>query len=122
MTRPAESESGSVILVVEDEIELSRLFVEALGDAGFRVVPAYSVADALSALASQTVDAAILDVELRDGPVFPVADQMAARGIPFLFASAVYFQAVPKRHQGAPFVTKPFSVKELLHLVSRLRP
>ena len=45
MTRPAESESGSVILVVEDEIELSRLFVEALGDAGFRVVPAYSVAD-----------------------------------------------------------------------------
>lgn len=83
MTRPAESESGSVILVVEDEIELSRLFVEALGDAGFRVVPAYSVADALSSLASHTVDAAILDVELRDGPVFPVADQMAARGIPF---------------------------------------
>jgi DNA-binding response OmpR family regulator len=122
MTSPAKSESGSSILVVEDEIEISRLFLEVLGNAGYRVVPAYSVVDALSSLASQPFDAAILDIELRDGPVFPVADHLAARGIPFLFASAVYFQAVPKRHQSAPFVTKPFSINELLHRVNSIRP
>lgn len=106
--------SRGLILVVEDEIELSRLFVEVLVTAGFEVVPAYSVADALGTLAHQRFDAAVLDIELRDGPVFPVADTLAERGTPFLFASAVYVQMVPKRHQGTPFVGKPFNIDELV--------
>lgn len=103
-----------LILIVEDEIEVSKLFVEVLEAAGFAVVPAYSVTDALGTLALQRFDAAVLDIELRDGPVFPVADTLAEIGTPFLFASAVYFQMVPKRHQGTPFVGKPFNINELV--------
>lgn len=112
--RPNSPPARSLILVVEDEIQLSKLFVEVLTEAGYDVVAADSVTDALSTLSYQHFDAAVLDIELRDGPVFPVADRLAALGTPFLFASAVYFQMVPKQHQGTPFVGKPFNIDELV--------
>ena len=102
------------ILVVEDETDLARLFAEVLGSAGYAVVAADSVTDALSTLAYERVDAAVLDIELRDGPVFPVADRLAAQGTPFLFASAVYVQMVPRQYQGTPFIGKPFEIADLL--------
>ena len=113
MNRSTAVSSGRTVLVVEDEVELSRLFIEVLQDAGHTVITADSVTDALSALTGQRFDAAILDVELRDGPVFPVADRLAALGTPFLFASAVYYQVVPREHQQVPFVTKPFDIRLL---------
>jgi len=113
MNRSTAVSTGRTVLVVEDEVELSRLFIEVLQDAGHTVVTADSVTDALSALTGQRFDAAILDVELRDGPVFPVADRLAALGTPFLFASAVYYQVVPREHQQVPFVTKPFDIRLL---------
>lgn len=113
MNRSAVVSAGHTVLVVEDEIELSRLFIEVLKASGHTAIPAYSVSDALSVIAHQRFDAAILDVELRDGPVFPVADRLAALGTPFLFASAVYYQVVPRAHQQVPFVSKPFDVNVL---------
>jgi len=113
MNRSAAVPAGHTVLVVEDEIELSRLFIEVLKESGHTAIPAYSVSDALSVIAHQRFDAAILDVELRDGPVFPVADRLAALGTPFLFASAVYYQVVPRAHQQVPFVSKPFEVNVL---------
>jgi len=118
MNRSTAVSTGRTVLVVEDEVELSRLFIEVLQDAGHTVVTADSVTDALSALTGQRFDAAILDVELRDGPVFPVADRLAALGTPFLFASAVYHQVVPREHQQVPFVTKPFDIRLLQQRVA----
>jgi len=118
MKRSTAVSTGRTVLVVEDEVELSRLFIEVLQDAGHTVVTADSVTDALSALTGQRFDAAILDVELRDGPVFPVADRLAALGTPFLFASAVYYQVVPREHQQVPFVTKPFDIRLLQQRVA----
>jgi len=118
MNRSTAASTGRTVLVVEDEVELSRLFIEVLQDAGHTVVTADSVTDALSALTGQRFDAAILDVELRDGPVFPVADRLAALGTPFLFASAVYYQVVPREHQQVPFVTKPFDIRLLQQRVA----
>jgi DNA-binding response OmpR family regulator len=105
---------NGTVLVVEDEIELSRLFVEVITQAGYAAVPTYSLTDALGALSRQHFDAAVLDIELRDGTVFPVADRLAALGTPFLFASAVYSQMVPQRYQDVPFVSKPFQIEALL--------
>ncbi len=108
------------ILLVEDDLYLAGFLEQAITDLGHDVTHAYSVLDALGQLETGTFDMAVLDVELRDGVVFPVADKLAAANTPYLFASAVYGQLVPVRHQHARFVAKPFHVEELQSAVREL--
>ncbi|MET0129605.1 MAG: response regulator, partial [Stenotrophomonas chelatiphaga] len=83
--------------------------------------PAYSVTDAFGTLHSgEHIDAAILDVELGDGVVFPFADYLKERGIPYLFASGVYPYAVPQAHQDVPFVGKPYQLEHLLEQLDQV--
>lgn len=108
------------ILLVEDDLYLAGFLEQAITDLGHDVTHAYSVLDALGQLETGTFDMAVLDVELRDGVVFPVADKLAAANTPYLFASAVYGQLVPVRHQHARFVAKPFHVEELQSAVQEM--
>lgn len=110
--------SGCNLLLVEDEFDLAELVEQALVDQGNEVTHAYSVFEAISLLKDGRFDAAILDIELRDGVVFPVADRLADLGVPYLFASAVYEQVVPARHQQARFVAKPFHIPQLQEAVN----
>lgn len=105
------------ILLVEDDMELSTLLAEVLADAGYTVDRAYSVSDAFSSLEGQPFDAAVLDVELGDGVVFPVADLLKHRQVPYVFVSAVYQQVVPRLHQKAPFVSKPYEIADVVEKV-----
>lgn len=91
------------LLLVEDQLDLADLMEQALTDEGNEIAHANSVFEALGMLDSGHFDGAVLDVELRDGVVFPVADRLLELGIPYLFASAVYDQLVPVRHRRAPF-------------------
>lgn len=111
------SGQGCRLLLVEDELDLAELVEQALQTEGHGVTHAGSVSEAMSLLKAGTFDAAILDVELRDGVVFPVADRLAVLGIPYLFASAVYDQLVPVRHRHAAFVAKPFHIDALQRAV-----
>lgn len=111
------SVTGPRLLLVEDQLDLAELMEQALADEGNQVAHAHSVFEALSMLDSSRFDGAVLDVELRDGVVFPVADRLLELGIPYLFASAVYDQLVPVRHQRAPFLAKPFHVQGLQRAV-----
>lgn len=106
------------ILVVEDEIELSTLLQTILSDEGYGVEQAYSLSDALHSINDETFDAAVLDVELRDGVVFSVADALKARGIPFFFLSAVYKGVVPSAYRDVPFLSKPYQIEELKHCLA----
>lgn len=108
------------ILVVEDEIELSGLLKAILTDEAYAVEQAYSVSDALHLLDEDTFDAAVLDVELRDGMVFAVADALKARRIPYMFLSAVYKGVVPAVHGRVRFVSKPYQLEELKHHVGQM--
>ncbi len=118
LERPAPA--GTRLLLVEDQLDLAGLVEQALEQCGKQVVHANSVFEALSLLEREQFDGAVLDVELLDGTVFPVADRLAERGIPFLFASAVYTQLVPARHRRIPFLAKPFHVAELQEKVETL--
>ena len=108
------------LLLVEDQLDLVALMGQALEEGGGQVTHAYSVFDALGLLDTQRFDGAVLDVELRDGVVFPVADRLAELGIPYLFVSAVYDQLVPLRHRRATFVAKPFHIERLQEAVQRV--
>lgn len=108
------------ILLVEDDLHLAGFVEQALADLGHEVIHAHSVLDALNQLETTTFDLAVLDVELRDGVVFPVADRLASATTPYIFASAVYGQLIPMRHQHARFVAKPFHVDALQEAVRKI--
>ena len=61
----------------------------------------------------EALDAAILDVNIRGGHVFPVAERLRARGIPFALASGYGDWALPKAFRNQPRLTKPFTEQEL---------
>jgi CheY-like chemotaxis protein len=79
--------------------------------------------DAALALAGEAqIDAALLDVNLAGDDSFPVADLLAARGVPFLFATGYGVQGIDARHRGRPVLQKPFRIVDLEDAISGLRP
>ena len=100
------------VLVVEDEPLISMMledFLEALD----RSVAgsADSVATALTLVEAGGIDAAILDVNLRGGEKsFPVADALAERGVPFVFATGGGGEDIIDPHKGRPRLSKPYTM------------
>ena len=104
---------GRHILVVEDEVLVSLMIVNALATYGCIVVgPAGSVKEALALLAKELVDCATLDIKIQDDTSVPVAEALAARGIPFVVATG--YADVPPAYKGAPIIRKVFIEHELI--------
>lgn len=104
--------AGCRVLVVEDEYLLADELSRELVAAGAEVVgPAATVAAALRLLGEGTPPhAAILDVNLGGEPVFPVADALLERGVPFVFCTGYDDWALPARHRGTPRCEKPVAL------------
>lgn len=105
---------GARVLVVEDEIMVAAMIEDALLEFGCKVLgPAVRVDDALAILASESIDAAVLDVNIAGEMVFPVADALAARGVPFVFATAYGPAGVTARHADHAVLHKPYEMRSL---------
>ena len=79
---------GLRVLIVEDEVLISMLLEEILGELGCEVVGTPStVAAALDIIDRTALDAATLDLNLAGEDSDPVAVALAARGTPFVFAT-----------------------------------
>jgi CheY-like chemotaxis protein len=106
---------GLRILVVEDEYFLADDVRDALTDAGAEVLgPVPSIEDATALIEQEAhIDAAVLDVNLRGDMVFPVADALRARGVPFAFATGYDRWALPERFADAVRVEKPLQARNI---------
>jgi DNA-binding response OmpR family regulator len=118
---------GKRVLVVEDEALVSMLVEDELCDAGAKVLgPAPSVEHALrlieDAAADGGISAAVLDINLDGRHVSPVADRLAALGVPFLFATGHGETCDTGRHRAAPTLHKPFAPERLVAAVEALAP
>ena len=112
---------GCRILVVEDEMMIVILIEDTLLDIGAEVVgPAAGVRPALRLANEAPIDAAILDVNIRGGNSYPVADVLAERGIPFLFCTGYSDWALEERHRDRPRLSKPYTAKDLENQVLQL--
>ena len=99
---------GRHILLVEDEYYIAYAMQCGLEDAGARVVgPAAFVGDALALLDRELIDGAVLDVSLDDEKVFPVAEALTTRGIPFIFATGYAASDLPPAWRHVPRFEKP---------------
>lgn len=118
--------SGRRVLVVEDEYFIAQDVAAALRRAGALVLgPVASEAAATAAITASTdgVDCAVLDINLQGSLVFSLADTLAARGIPFLFATGYSDESVPARFASVPRLEKPFDVNALVEaLPPRVEP
>ena len=100
---------GRRVFVVEDDYLMARELVRALQHTGADVLdPAASVPAALAMLqAGARPDVSILDVNLNGDLVFPVADALAVRRLPFLFLTAHDPARLPDRFAQVPLCEKP---------------
>ena len=108
-------------MVVEDEALVAMLLEDALTDAGCTVLgPVNSVAQALALLKVNRPEAAVLDLNLAGETSEPVADALAALGVPFLVATGYGAEGLPLAHRGAPVLAKPYDTVELTATLDRL--
>lgn len=113
--------SGRRVLVVEDEVMVSWVLEDMLADFGCAVVgPAARLNEALAMVEAEAFDAALLDVNLNGEQSFPVADALAARGVPFIFSTGYNKDSLPSDYQSCPMLQKPFKQSELGNMLAGL--
>lgn len=97
------------ILVVEDEFLVSAMLCDMLADVSALVVgPASTVRSALALMETNSIDGAILDMNVNGEWIDPVAEALALRGIPFIFSTGYGANDRSRRFQ-ARTVEKPFT-------------
>jgi CheY-like chemotaxis protein len=109
------------ILIVEDEMVVAMLVEDMVLELGYEVSGVVSrVGDALALADSGRFDLAILDVHLSGKLIFPFADALADRGIPFMFATGYGEHGIPPEHLSQMVLQKPFRPADLRRALSRL--
>jgi len=108
------SVGGRRVLIVEDEMLISMLLEDMLVDLGHVVVGIVPrVEEALLAVEKDDFDVAILDVHLNGKSALPVAEALAARKRPFVFATGYGARGLPEQFRSRPTLQKPFAREDL---------
>jgi CheY-like chemotaxis protein len=109
------------ILLVEDEMLVAMLLEDMLSEAGHTIVgPLARVDHAVNAARNEPLDLAILDVNVGGDEVYPVAEALAARNIPFAFATGYGAHGLLAPWQDRPTLQKPFHRSDLFRMVADL--
>lgn len=117
----SEELAGKRILVVEDEYliasdlkkQLTRVRAEVIG-------PVANIAAGCRLVASEPIDAALIDVNLNGEMSWMLADQLTAARIPHLIVTGYVGSSLPEAYRATPRLTKPYSEALMLDMVSAL--
>ena len=111
---------GRRILVIEDEYMLADELRSELEREGAVVIgPAGRLDTAFQLLESEDrIDLAILDVNLGGDDVFPVAETLERRKVPFVFTTGYDASTVPTKFSNVPICNKPVDMRKLRELLA----
>lgn len=113
--RPGDALLGRRVLIVEDDPFIALALEETLTDFGLVVAgAARNIAQALRLAQTADIDLALLDVNIGDEKIDPVADIICGRGIPFVFTTGCGRAGLPEAYPHRPIIEKPFYVEEIL--------
>jgi DNA-binding response OmpR family regulator len=102
------------VLLVEDEALVAMMIQECLAEFGYQVVgPIRTASEAAAKAKDGPLEAAVLDINLGDGAVYPIADILAARGVPFVFVTGYDADSIDARFRKIPILQKPIE-REML--------
>jgi PAS domain S-box-containing protein len=111
---------GNRLLLVEDEALTGMMMSDMLTELGFDVIgPFGRVADAMAAVRREEFHAAVLDVNLDGEAVYPVADAVVARGVPFVFVTGYSAEGIDSRFAKVPVLQKPIERQMLQNVFAR---
>ena len=111
---------GLRVMILEDEALVSLLLEDMIEDLGCKVVGAFCRLDhALEAVANGAeLDVAVLDVNVAGQHSFPLAETLALRGVPYVFATGYDESGLPDRWRGAATLRKPFLQEQVADALS----
>jgi CheY-like chemotaxis protein len=113
--------AGKRVLLVEDEALIALALEDMLLLLGAEVVgPAYRLDDAVTLALTSELDAAILDVNLNEQRSYAVADELAQRGIPFIFATGYGEEGVRWGDERPTVLAKPYRQDQVEAALDRL--
>jgi CheY-like chemotaxis protein len=120
---PASPQTGRRIFVVEDEFLIRMLLEDMLTDLGYELVGVAGRVDEATEMAkTKDFDLAILDVNLDGHDVYPVAELIGKRGLPFMFVTGYGGRGLPDKYRDRPTLQKPFQLDELKRMLGQLLP
>jgi two-component SAPR family response regulator len=109
------------VLIVEDQYLVAADLDRAVTRLGGVIVgPVASTEAARAEIARSAIDLAFLDVNLDDKMVFPLADELQNRGIPFVFATGHDASILPERFKSRLRLEKPFTVHSVREVIRQL--
>jgi len=124
--RQAIHVQGLRLLIVEDALLLALELEAGLSEAGAEVVGSAADVGEAMRMVDLPIDAAVLDANLNGASVLPVAQALAARGIPFVFATGYGDDKMLPSGFDAPVIRKPYDVTQvaaaLSEVTGRIKP
>jgi two-component sensor histidine kinase len=105
--------AGLRILIVEDALLLALELEAGLAEAGASVAGSAADVEEGLRMAKLPLDAAVLDANLNGESVLPVAEALAARGVPFVFATGYGDSKFAPQGFDAPLIKKPYDVTQI---------
>src|SRR5579859_1251285 len=110
--------SGGSVFLVEDEVMIRMMVADMLEELGYIIAAeAGEVGEAIRLAQSIEFDIAILDVNVNGKVISPVADLIAARNRPFIFATGYGSSGLPAEYRDRPALQKPFQIETLARAI-----
>ncbi|WAJ27008.1 response regulator [Antarcticirhabdus aurantiaca] len=112
---------GLRILIAEDEFLVADEMALDFKFFGAEVVgPVPSLSEAFELLGDdKPLDGAVLDINLRGEMVFPLAEALRTRGVPFVFSTGYERWSIPTTYQSVPLCEKPVDSAKLAKALVR---
>jgi CheY-like chemotaxis protein len=112
--QPISALLGVRVLVVEDEMMVALFIEDTLRELGCDVIePAHTITDARARIEDHEIDAAVLDINIAEDEVYPIADLLASRGVPFVFATGYALESIQEEWRSRPIIRKPYHAEQL---------
>jgi CheY-like chemotaxis protein len=116
----AAQTSGGSVFLVEDEVMIRMMVADMLEELGYSIAAeSGEIGDALKLAQSTEFDLAILDVNVNGKVISPVADLIAARNRPFIFATGYGSSGLPPEYRDRPALQKPFQIETLARVIEQ---
>lgn len=112
------NQPGGSVFLVEDEVMIRMMVADMLEELGYRIAAeAGEINEATRLAGSAEFDVAILDVNVNGKVISPVAEVLAARNKPFIFATGYGAQGLPEEFRDRPALQKPFQMETLAQML-----